>query len=262
MLLLSLFLLEQQDALDLADVLNRPAQLVLDGLRGGLLLRKLLFFLVVLRHELSVKAENVSQERLPIRMRSREFAQMKHVAEIVLGAQQVSQALTESPRFECAPVQQSIQQITRPIEGHFLVIPLRQRQPRQVLVPGLMALEADLGGFFDAAPDRHERSIFQLDLQEEDEVLEQFDVFEKKELGIALGKEAKVEQTPKRGLAEVMGVLVSVLRQANFSHYDVQALDELHRLEQVRLAGIKSRQLHLAPCTPRRRSWGDIRSGP
>ena len=104
-----------------------------------------------------------------------------------------------------------------------------------------MAFEADLGGFFHTAPDRHERSIFQLDLQEEDEVLEQFDVFEKKELGIALGKEAKVEQTPKRGLAEVMGVLVSVLRQANFSHDNVQALDELHGLEQVRLAGIKSR---------------------
>jgi rubrerythrin len=57
-----------------------------------------------------------------------------------------------------------------------------------------VALEADLGGFFYTAADRHERGIFQLDLQEEDEVLEQFDVLEEKELGIALGEEAEVEQ--------------------------------------------------------------------
>ncbi|GEL51933.1 hypothetical protein ATR01nite_30080 [Acetobacter tropicalis] len=108
-------------------------------------------------------------------------------------------------------------------------------------MPGRVALEANLGGFFNAAPDRHERSIFQLNLQKEDEVLEKIDVLEKKELGIALGKEAEVEQTPKRGLAEVVSVLASVLWQTNFSHDDVQALDELHWLEQVRLVGIKSR---------------------
>jgi hypothetical protein len=129
-------------------------------------------------------------------MCSRELAQMKHVAKIVLGAQQVAQAFAKRPRLECAPVKQSIQQVTRPLEGHVLMIPLRQRQPRQVLMPGLVTLEANLGGFFHAAPDRHERSIFQFDLQEEDEVLEQFSMLEKKELGIALGKKPKSSKRP------------------------------------------------------------------
>ena len=83
-------------------------------------------------------------------------------------------------------------------------------------MPCLMALEADFRGFFYTAPDRHERGVFQLDLQEENEVLEQFDVLEKKELGIALGEEAEVKQSPKRGLAEVVGVLVSVFRLRRF----------------------------------------------
>jgi hypothetical protein len=56
-------------------------------------------------------------------------------------------------------------------------------------------------------------------------------VLEKKEPGIAPGKKAKVEQSPERGLAEVVRVLASVFRQANFSHDDIQTLDELHGFE-------------------------------
>jgi hypothetical protein len=54
----------------------------------------------------------------------------------------------------------------------------------------------------------------------------------RKNFGIALGEKAEVKQSPKRGLAEIVGVLVSVFRQADFRHDYVQARDELHGLEQ------------------------------
>ena len=91
----------------------------------------------------------------------------------------------------------------------------------KVLAPGLVALKANLGCFFHTPPDCHERSIFQFDFQEEDKVLEYFYVLEEKEFLVALGKKAEVKQSPKRGLAEVVSVLVSVLRQANFGHDNV-----------------------------------------
>ena len=120
-------------------------------------------------------------------MRCGELAQMEHFTEVVLGAQQVTQALAKGPGLECTPVEQAIEQIARAIEGHVLVIPLGERQCRQVLMASLVPLEADLGGFFHAATNRHERSILQLDLKEEDELLKQVEVLEEKELWIALG---------------------------------------------------------------------------
>lgn len=98
-----------------------------------------------------------------------------------------------------------------------------------------MLLETDLGRLLHAASNRDERGVLKLDLKEEDEILEQVDVLEQKELGIALSEESKIKQPSKSGLAEVMGVFVSVLRQPNFGQNDIQALDELHRLEQVGL---------------------------
>jgi hypothetical protein len=71
-----------------------------------------------------------------------------------------------------------------------------------------MPFEADLGRFLDTATNRHERGILHLDFQEKNEVLKQFDVLEEKKLRIAFGQEAEVEQPPKGGLAQVVGVFL------------------------------------------------------
>ena len=87
LLLFGFLLLEQQNAFDLADVFNGATQFVLDRLRGCLLLCEFLFLRVVLRDQLGIKAQHMCEERLPVSMCRREFAQLEHITEIILRAQ-------------------------------------------------------------------------------------------------------------------------------------------------------------------------------
>ena len=59
---------------------------------------------------------------------------------------------------------------------------------------------------------RYERSIFQLDFQEEDEVIKEIKVLKEEELGIAPDQESEVEQAPQGGLPKVVGILRAVFR--------------------------------------------------
>ena len=84
LLLLSFLLLEQQQAFNLADVLDGPTQFILDGLCGSLLLGEFRFLVVVLHDQGCFEAQDMSEKRLPVSMRSLELTQMEHIAEIVL----------------------------------------------------------------------------------------------------------------------------------------------------------------------------------
>ncbi len=113
--------------------------------------------------------------------------------------------------------------------------PFRERQSRQVLVACFMLLEGNLGCVFYAASDRDERAVFQFNFKEKNEILEQVKMLEEEELRVFACQEAKIQKTPKRGLPKIMGVLVSILRQTNFSHDDVQPRSKVHGLEHIRL---------------------------
>jgi len=57
----------------------------------------------------------------------------------------------------------------------------------------LMSLEADSRGILDAASHGHERGILKFNFQKENEVFENIEVFEEKELGIPPSQKAEVQ---------------------------------------------------------------------
>src|SRR6266481_8222684 len=99
----------------------------------------------------------MSKEGLPVCVRGGEFAQLKHISEIVLRAQQVSQTLTIGPWLECSPIQQAVQHIPRPLERHVEMVPFRLRKRTEILMACFVFPETDLACFLDAAPDSHVR---------------------------------------------------------------------------------------------------------
>ena len=126
----------------------------------------------------------------------------------------------------------------------------------------LVLLEADLRRVFNASQHCDERGIFQFNLQEEDKILEQVVMLEQEKLGVSLRKKAEVEQSPQRGLSEIVRVLVAVLRQADLRYDDIQARGEFDWFKYVRLVRIESRELHWVPRIPQSRFWDDSRSVP
>ena|ERR1700681_1202256 len=170
-----------------------------------------------------------------------ELEQLKHIAKIVLRAQQVTQPLAIRPRFQCAPVEQAVQHLSRAVERHAKVIPFRSRQHCEILMAGLVLLEADLACFLNAASHSQIGSVKQLDLKVKNKLLKEVQVPKQEEIGITVGEETEVEHVPQRGLTQVVRVLVSVLGKTDLGQDDVQARHEIHGCEQFRLVGIESR---------------------
>jgi hypothetical protein len=105
----------------------------------------------------------------------------------------------------------------------------------------LMFLEADLGRLLNAASNGKVGRVGEFNFKEEHEVLKMALMFEQEELRVTVGQEAKIQHAPQRGLTQVVRIPVSVLRQPDFRNNDIQAGDELHLREQVRLIGVKAR---------------------
>jgi len=75
-------------------------------------------------------------------------------------------------------------------------------------------------------------------------ILKQVLVLEKEEFGVTPSEETIVDQPPERRLAEIVSILVFVLRQPDLGQHNVQTCTEFDGLEQVGLVTINPRQLH------------------
>ena len=75
-------------------------------------------------------------------------------------------------------------------------------------------------------------------------------MLEKEKIPVFAREETKIEQAAQGSLAEVVGVLLAVRGDPNFSQNYVEASLEVHGLENRRSIGIQSRQLHGGPRIP------------
>ena len=96
---------------------------------------------------------------------------------------------------------------------------------------GLVLLEANLCGLFDASSDCEIRGIGQFDLKEKDKILKDIRVFKQEELCIACGKEAEIQDPTQSTLSKIMCVFLTIFGQAYFRQYGVQTRQEINRLE-------------------------------
>jgi len=143
---------------------NMPTHFLPDCGCLSLLVLEFLRFCVMARDDRGIEPEDMREEGLPVGMFVGEFAQLEDIAEVALRPQKIAEPLAEMPGIERPPVEYAVQKFLGPIERYLDMVPLAVGQRREILMPGRMLLEGDLGRFLDAATDSHIAALRQLDL--------------------------------------------------------------------------------------------------
>ena len=118
------------------------------------------------------------------------------------------------------------------------MIPLRIREGREVLKATLMPLERDLRGLGDTSPHRYEGTVEKLNFEKENESVEKLLMLEEEEPRITTREQAEVQESTERRFAEIVSVLLAVLRQPDLCQYDVDSRREVDGSKYIRPVGI------------------------